>query len=151
MAERSQKKVWRLTPWLVIVLLLGNFLLMAFDARDIPSGQRVIRVWSQTAADFVQSPVTTISSAVFNYFGSISNLRTAQSENDLLKKRVQELDIENKGNEDLAAENAQPAVAAGPQGKKQDHGPDRPDNRARPFDLVSIRRSSTAEASTALS
>lgn len=106
MAERSQKEVWRLTPWLVIVLLLGNFLLMAFDARQLTSGQRIIRVWSQTVADFVQSPVTTISSAVSGYFGSISNLRSAQSENDLLKKRVQEQEVEIKGNEDLTAENA---------------------------------------------
>ena len=106
MAERSQKEVWRLTPWLVIVLLLGNFLLMAFDARQVTSGQRIIRVWSQTAADFVQSPVTTISSAISGYFGSFSNLRSAQSENDLLKKRVQEQEVEIKGNEDLIAENA---------------------------------------------
>lgn len=105
MAERSQTEVWRLTPWLVIVLLLGNFLLMAFDAKEITSGQRIIRVWSQTAADFVQSPVTTLSSAAYNYFGSISNLRSAQSENDLLKQRVQELEVEARGKEDLTSEN----------------------------------------------
>jgi len=105
MAERSQTEVWRLTPWLVIVLLLGNFLLMAFDAKEITSGQRIIRVWSQTAADFVQSPVTTISSAAYNYFGSISNLRSAQSENDLLKEQIQKLEVEKQGNQDLASEN----------------------------------------------
>ena len=33
---------------------------MAFDAREINSGQRVVRAWTQTIADFVQSPVTTI-------------------------------------------------------------------------------------------
>lgn len=104
MVERSQKEVWRLTPWLVIILLLGNFLLMAFDAK-IDGGQRVIRVWSQTVADFVQSPVTTLSSAVSNYFGSISNLRSAQSENDKLKQLVQELEVELKGKQDLTSEN----------------------------------------------
>lgn len=94
-----------MTPWLVIVLLLGNFILMAFDAREINSGQRIVRVWTQTAADFVQSPVTTISTALSNYFGSISNLRSAQSENDILKQRVQELEIELKGKQDLTSEN----------------------------------------------
>lgn len=93
-----------MTPWLVIILLLGNFLLMAFDAK-IDGGQRVIRVWSQTVADFVQSPVTSISSGASNYFGSISNLRSAQSENDLLKQRVQELEVELKGKQDLTSEN----------------------------------------------
>ncbi len=93
-----------MTPWLVVVLLLGNFILMAFDARDI-GGQRIVRVWTQTVADFVQSPVTSVSASVTNYFTSITNLRSAQSENDLLKQRVQELELEVKGNEELAAEN----------------------------------------------
>jgi len=105
MAERSQKEVWRMTPWLVIVLLLGNFILMAFDARDINTGQRIIRVWSQTAADFVQSPVTSASSSFSSYFGSIANLRSAQTENDVLKQRIQELELEVKGNEELISEN----------------------------------------------
>lgn len=105
MVERSQKDVWRITPWLVVVLLLANFLLMAFDARQITSGQRVIRVWGQTAADFVQSPVTTITAGVSNYFSSISTLRSAQDENTQLKQRIQELEVELKASEDLNAEN----------------------------------------------
>src|ERR1043165_7617202 len=105
MVERSQKDVWRLSPWLMVALLLINFVLMAFDAKEITSGQRVIRVWTQTAADFVQSPVTSITSYISNYFVSISNLRSAQSENDTLKQRVQELEVELKQKEELASEN----------------------------------------------
>lgn len=105
MVERSQKEVWRLTPWLVIALLLGNFILMAFNAREINSGHRMIRVWTQTIADFVQSPVTTVSAGISNYFQSISNLRSAQDENTSLKQRVQELEVEIKQKEELAAEN----------------------------------------------
>jgi len=105
MVERSQKDVWRLTPWLMVALLLVNFVLMAFDAKEITSGQRVVRAWTQTAADFVQSPVTTITSSISNYFASISNLRSAQSENDKLKQHVQELEVELKQKEELASEN----------------------------------------------
>ena len=105
MAERSQKDVWRLTPWLMIALLLGNFILMAFDAREISTGQRVIRAWTQTAADFIQSPVATVSSSIANYFSSISSLRSAQDENGALKQRVQELEVELKRTEELASEN----------------------------------------------
>jgi len=105
MVERSQKDVWRLAPWLMIALLIVNFVLMAFDAREITSGQRVVRTWTQTIADFVQSPVTTVTSAVANYFSSISNLRSAQTDNDVLKQRVQELEVELKQKEELAAEN----------------------------------------------
>jgi len=104
MAERSQKEVWRLAPWLMISLLLCNFILMAFDAKTA-SQERVVRIWAQVAADFVQSPVTTVSSSVNNYFRSISSLRTAQSENDLLKQRIQKLEIEVQQKEDLSSEN----------------------------------------------
>jgi rod shape-determining protein MreC len=89
----------------MIALLLLNFVLMAFDAKEIDSGQRVVRSWTQTAADFVQSPVTTVTSAIANYFTSISSLRSAQSENDELKASVQELQIKLKRKEELAAEN----------------------------------------------
>lgn len=89
----------------MIALLLVNFVLMAFDAREITSGQRVIRIWTQTGADFVQSPVTTITSSISNYFSSISNLRSAQTENDRLKQKVQELQVELKQKEDLSSEN----------------------------------------------
>lgn len=105
MVERSQKDVWRLAPWLLSALLLTNFVLMAFDAREITTGQRVIRTWTQTAADFVQSPITSITSGVYNYFVSISTLRSAADENDALKARVQELEVEVKQKADLNSEN----------------------------------------------
>ena len=105
MSERSQKDVWRLTPWLMIGLLLANFFLMAFDAREINTGQRVIRVWAQSVAAFVQSPVTSIGSGVTGFFQSISSLRSAQTENDVLKQKVQELEVQIKQKEELSAEN----------------------------------------------
>ncbi len=105
MIERSQKEVWKLTPWIMVALLLGNFVLMAYDARQTESNQRVIRVWGQSVADFVQSPVTSISSAVTGYFYSISSLRTAQSENDILKQHVQELEVEVQNTKSMTAEN----------------------------------------------
>ena len=105
MAERSQQDVWRLTPWLAIGLLLGNFILMAFDARDSTSGQRMVRVWSQTVAHFVQAPVTTVTASVSGFFQSFANLRSAQSENDELKAEVQKLQVELQQSKDLTTEN----------------------------------------------
>lgn len=106
MVERSQTEVWRLAPWLMIALLLTNFIMMAFDARDITSGQRVVRAWTQTIADFVQSPVTTITAGISNYFESISNLRSAQDENSSLKQKVEELQVQLKQKEELSSENS---------------------------------------------
>ncbi len=87
----------------MIALLLFNFVLMAYSAKT-DTQQSVIRVWTQTAAHFVQSPVTTVSSGITNYFQRISSLRTAQSENDVLKQRIQELEIEVQSRESLAVE-----------------------------------------------
>lgn len=89
----------------MIALLLGNFLLMAFDARTA-SQERVIRVWTLALANFIQSPVTTLTASVADYFQSISTLRSAQTENDSLKQRVQELEVEVQKSEELAKENA---------------------------------------------
>ena len=89
----------------MIALLLVNLVLMAFDAREIATGQRVVRTWTQTGADFVQSPVTTFTAAVSNYFTSISNLRSAQDENGQLRQRVQELEVEIRQKDDLASDN----------------------------------------------
>lgn len=105
MVERSQKEVWRTTPWLMIALLLGSFILMAWDARTGAEQQRVIRVWSLALADFVQSPVTTATSGATTYFQSFANIRNAASENDRLKQRVQELEVDVQSKEDLAIEN----------------------------------------------
>lgn len=89
----------------MFALLLGNFLLMAFDARDKNTGQRVVRVWGQTLADIVQSPTSTIAGIVRGYVDSFSNMRTAVDENDLLRQRIQELEIEVQGKQTLTQEN----------------------------------------------
>lgn len=94
-----------MAPWLMLSLLFLNFVLMALDARDRTTGQWVVRAWAQTAADFVQSPATAVTSAIANYFEYISDLRSAQDENTLLKQRIQELEVEIKQKEDLSAEN----------------------------------------------
>lgn len=89
----------------MVALLLGNLILMAWSARQAESNQSMLRVWTQTMADFVQSPVTTIASSFSNYFQSISALRGAADENGQLKQRVQELEVEVQSRQDLATEN----------------------------------------------
>src|SRR5258708_34859429 len=105
MVERSQKDVWRLTPWLMVALLLVNFVMMAVDARDINSGQRVVRSWTQTIPALVQSPVTTVTASVSNYFSSIANLRSAQDENTSLKKQFEKLKLQFSSKEGVTSEN----------------------------------------------
>ena len=88
----------------LLALLLGNFILMAYDART-DNQQRVIRVWTQALANFVQSPVTYASTAVTGFFESVATMRSAQSENDELNQKIQELEVEVQKSKDLAEEN----------------------------------------------
>lgn len=104
MKERSQKEVWRLTPWLALALLLGNFILMAYDARNA-SDERLLRVWVQTVANFVQSPVSSATSATSDFFRSFYELRAAQEENVILKQRVEQLEFELLQRSQLTEEN----------------------------------------------
>lgn len=103
MVERSQKDVWRLTPWVLVALLLVNFVFMAYNART--DDQIVVRSWAQALANFVQSPVSSIKSAVSGFFESFANMRTAVSENDLLRERVLQLETEARETQNLTAEN----------------------------------------------
>jgi rod shape-determining protein MreC len=88
----------------MIILLLSNFILMAYDARA-GNDERVIRVWTQALARFVQSPVTYASAAVSDFYKSLAGMRSAQSENDKLKQQIQQLELEAQQNKELAVEN----------------------------------------------
>lgn len=103
MVERSQKDVWRLTPWVLVALLLVNFVFMAYNART--NDEMVVRVWAQALANFVQSPVSSIRSAAGGFFDSFANMRTAVSENDQLRERVMELETQVRESQNLTAEN----------------------------------------------
>ena len=59
----------------------------------------------QTIAGFVQSPVTTVGAWVNDNLQYFAGLRTAQNENDALKQKVQELEVEVQSKQDLASEN----------------------------------------------
>jgi rod shape-determining protein MreC len=88
----------------MIILLLSNFILMAYDARA-GNQERVIRVWTQALARFVQSPVAYATAGVSNFYNSLAGMRSAQSENDRLKQRVQQLEIEARETKELSTEN----------------------------------------------
>ncbi len=105
MVERSQKEIWRISPWLTISLLIANFILMAWDARTA-SNERLLRIWFQSFAGFIQSPVAFVVNKTTDYFKSYVKLRSAASENEILKERIHELEIKLQGSELLISENA---------------------------------------------
>lgn len=101
----TQKEIRRRTPWMLAGLLLANFALMAWAARDPQSQDRVIRVWIQAIAAPVQNTVTTAGNTGTGFFGSLAAWRTAVSENGALKERIGHLETELAQKQNLAAEN----------------------------------------------
>ncbi|MBC7798954.1 MAG: rod shape-determining protein MreC [Pyrinomonadaceae bacterium] len=105
MSTLSQKEIRQRTPWLLVVLLILNFGLMAYDARDSETKQRTIRVWVQTLAAPAQNVATGVGDTGNGFFSTIASWRTAVGENQQLHERVGQLEGEVIQNKDLTLEN----------------------------------------------
>lgn len=103
MVERSQKDVWRLAPWVLVALLLINFVFMAYNART--NDEIVVRTWAQAMATFVQSPVSSVSDGISGFVGSFANMRSAVTEVEELRARNVQLETELRESENLSSEN----------------------------------------------
>lgn len=101
----SQREIRQQTPWLLAALLLVNFGIMAYDARDTETKERTVRVWMQAVAGFVQRPVSTVGNTTTGFFGSIFEMRNAVSENEGLKQRLNQVESEAIESRNLQAEN----------------------------------------------
>jgi rod shape-determining protein MreC len=91
---RTQKEIRQRAPWWLVGLLLGCVALMSYDARDEGTKQRLIRVWAQAIASPFQRVTSGAGSAGVGFFQRIANWRSAAAENEQLKQRVAELEIE---------------------------------------------------------
>ena len=93
-AIRTQKEIRQRAPFWLVGLLLLNFGLMSYDARDDLTKQRVIRVWAQAIVAPFQQVSSTAGGTGVSIFQKLSNLRTAAAENEQLKQHVAEMEIE---------------------------------------------------------
>jgi rod shape-determining protein MreC len=85
---RTQKELRQRAPVWLLGLLIVNFGLMTWDARDAETKQRVLRVWAQAAVSPVQRATTGAGGASVGFFQNIANLRRAQAENEQLRERL---------------------------------------------------------------
>lgn len=92
--NRTQKEIRQRAPWWLIGLLFVNLALMSYDARDDVTKQRLIRVWAQAVASPFQRVTSGAGGAGISFFQKIANWRTASAENEQLRQRVTELEIE---------------------------------------------------------
>jgi rod shape-determining protein MreC len=93
---RTQKEIRQRAPWWLIGLLVGNLALMSYDARDEVTKQRLIRVWAQAIASPFQRATSGAGGAGASFFQRIANWRSAAAENEQLRQRVAELEIESR-------------------------------------------------------
>lgn len=103
---RTQREIRQRAPWWLVGLLFVNLALMAYDARDNVTKQRMIRVWAQAIASPAQRVTTGAGGAGLGLIERFSNLRNAASENEQLRQRVEQMQVELSQTRMAADENA---------------------------------------------
>jgi rod shape-determining protein MreC len=91
---RTQKEIRQRAPWWFVGLLVFQLGLMAYDARDGVTKQRMIRVWAQALVSPFQSAASGVGGAGSGLFQWIGNLRNAAAENVQLKEHIGQMEGE---------------------------------------------------------
>lgn len=87
------------------MLLFGNVVIMAIDARDSDSRQRVVRVWAQTFASPFQNATSSVGGATSGFFHQFLNFRSTAIENQDLKQQLAQKEVELRNIHEQAVEN----------------------------------------------
>jgi rod shape-determining protein MreC len=90
MVRSTQKEIRQRAPLWLVVLLVANFGLMSWNAKDSETGQPVVRAWAQSLFTPVQTATTGVGGASVGFFRRLADLRQAQAENEALRLRVAE-------------------------------------------------------------
>lgn len=94
MVRSTQKEIRQRAPLWLVVLLVANFGLMSWNAKDAETGQPVVRTWAQSLFTPVQTATTGVGGAGVGFFRRLADLRHAQAENETLRQRVAEAENE---------------------------------------------------------
>ncbi len=93
-AIRTQREIRQRAPWYLFGLLVVNFALMSYDARDPNTKQRKVRSIAQTVMYPVQRGASGAVNWVGGLFGNLGELRRAASENQQLRQQVDQMQAE---------------------------------------------------------
>jgi rod shape-determining protein MreC len=104
-AIRTQREIRQRAPIWLGVLLLTNLVIMAVDARDGVTRQRLLRVWIQALVSPAQSISSGASGAGTNFIRQIVNFRSTAKENETLKEQLSTAQVELRNSQQAAAEN----------------------------------------------
>jgi rod shape-determining protein MreC len=94
MVRSTQKEIRQRAPLWLVVLLIVNFGLMSWNAKDAETGQPVVRGWAQSIFTPVQTATTGVGGAGVGFFQGLADMRRAQAENESLRRRLAEAENE---------------------------------------------------------
>jgi rod shape-determining protein MreC len=104
-AIRTQREIRQKAPVWLATLLVTNLVIMAFHVRDDANNQRRLRVWMQTVASPAQNVSTKASWAGGNLIRQIINFRSTAAENEQLKQRLAQTELELRNAHQSVEEN----------------------------------------------
>jgi rod shape-determining protein MreC len=104
-AIRTQKEIRQRAPIWLGILLLANLLIMAVDARDSVTRQRMLRVWVQALVSPAQSLTSGATGASTNFVRQIVNFRSTANENERLKQDLSTAQLDLQKAQQAATEN----------------------------------------------
>ncbi|HEY6231842.1 MAG TPA: rod shape-determining protein MreC [Pyrinomonadaceae bacterium] len=104
-AIRTQREIRQKAPIWLGILLLANLIIMAVDARDSVTRQRLLRVWIQALASPAQSISSGASGAGSNFVRQIVNFRSTAVENERLKQQLAAVQLELRNAQQATADN----------------------------------------------
>ncbi|MDQ3745877.1 MAG: rod shape-determining protein MreC [Acidobacteriota bacterium] len=94
MVRSTQKEIRQRAPLWLVVLLALNFGLMTWNARDVATGQPVIKAWAQSALSPAQRVTTGLGGAGVGFFRGLAEMRNARAENETLRDRLAQAENE---------------------------------------------------------
>jgi len=103
-AIRTQREIRQRASWWFAGLLLVNFALMSYNARDQSTKERKLRSLTQTVAYPIQEGASTLGGWVTGFFGRIGELRGAAAENQQLHRRLDQMQAELRDTREKAGE-----------------------------------------------
>jgi rod shape-determining protein MreC len=104
-AIRTQREIRQRAPIYLGVLLLANLVIMAVDARDSTTRQRLLRVWVQALASPGQRISSGAGGAGTNFVKQIFNSGHTANENERLKQELASAQLELRNSHQALEEN----------------------------------------------
>ena len=104
-ATRTQKEIRQRAPIWLVMLLFVNFLVMALDARERFTQQQTFKGLVQAVFSPVQNATSWVSSTGGGFFNEILNFRATARENETLKTRLAQTELELRNIQEAKTEN----------------------------------------------